>query len=135
MDMDRRQFVTLTIGALACATLGCATTPAKEAGTPTSGVVDAGLETDFAKDGVYDAFKDRGFFLIRRGSGLVAVSSICTHRNCKLRPQKDQSFLCPCHGSTFDPEGKVMRGPARRDLPRFETRVDERGHVIVAMSQ
>src|SRR5438093_13335431 len=134
MEMDRRQFVSLTIGMMIC---GCASgskdhvkqpMPAK-AGTP----VDVGPEESYSKEGIYDAFADRGFFLVRHGEDLFAVASICTHRNCKLKPQRDQTILCPCHGSKFDLDGKVTRGPATRDLPHFQTHIDDRGHLLVTL--
>jgi cytochrome b6-f complex iron-sulfur subunit len=102
--------------------------PAK-AGTP----VDAGPESNFTKDGVYDSFVDKGFFVVRRASELFAVSSICTHRRCKLRAESNQTFLCPCHGSRFDPEGHVTKGPATHDLPHFQTTIDDRGHLLVGL--
>ena len=47
------------------------------------------------------------FFIVRKGASLFALSAICTHRHCKLEAEADKTFYCPCHGSTFDPEGKV----------------------------
>ena len=135
MEIDRRQFVTFTAGAIAATALcGCAANASTKPMPTAAGVpVDAGPETDFAADGVYDGFKDRGFFLVRRGAELFAVASICTHRNCRLRPQKDSAFLCPCHGSKFDPDGKVTRGPATHDLAHFQIHFDDRRHVLVTL--
>ena len=84
-------------------------------------------------DGVVTSFRDQGFFLIRRAGQTVALSSICTHRQCKVSPEPDRSFYCDCHGSTFDPAGKVTHGPATRDLPLLETHVDARGHLLVTV--
>ena len=63
------------------------------------------------------------------GTGLTAVSLGCTHLGCGLRPGPgDRELLCPCHGSAFEllgeggrvrAPGRVLRGPASRDLPRF----------------
>jgi len=136
MEMNRRQFVTLTVGGLVSAAIcGCAAEASGSTAAPieAGASVDAGPASGFEKDGVYDRFKDRGFFVVKRGEELFAVSSICTHRTCKLKAQKDQSFLCPCHGSMFDPNGHVTRGPAKRDLPHYQTRVDNRGHLMVTL--
>ena len=41
----------------------------------------------------------------------------CTHMGCALRWNKqERSWDCPCHGSRFDPDGKILDNPARKDL-------------------
>ena len=95
---------------------------------------DAGPIANYAADGVYTNFHDIGFFIIRHGGKLEALSSICTHRKCKLTAESDRSFYCHCHGSTFDPDGKVTDGPAKRDLPVLATFTSESGHLMVKVS-
>ena len=49
--------------------------------------------------------------------GIHAVSPICTHRGCQVQfNNAERTWDCPCHGSRFDVEGKVIHGPAVRDL-------------------
>lgn len=100
-------------------------------GTSAGRVVDAGPASRYGPDGVYDHFRDQGFFVIRKGKRLLALSAFCTHRKCKLTAEPDRSFYCECHGSTFDPNGKVTAGPAKRDLPMFPVVVNESGHLLV----
>jgi cytochrome b6-f complex iron-sulfur subunit len=46
--------------------------------------------------------------------GLVAV---CTHLGCVVPWNKaENKFMCPCHGSQYNAEGKVIRGPAPLSL-------------------
>ena len=97
-------------------------------------VVNAGPASQYLNDGVYARYRDLGFFLVRRGANLFALSAICTHRKCKLDAEADKTFYCPCHGSTFDVDGKVTEGPARRDLPIFEISTDENGNLLVKIS-
>lgn len=47
-----------------------------------------------------------------------AVSPICTHRGCTV-DVSGARLVCPCHGSTYDREGQVLRGPAERALTRY----------------
>lgn len=52
---------------------------------------------------------------------LVAPGSapICTHMGCRLhRNEAEKSWDCPCHGSRFDSGGRVLNGPALKDLER-----------------
>ena len=95
--------------------------------------LDAGPVSNYTADGVYSGFRDLGFFVVRKGAKVIAFSAFCTHRKCKLTAERDLSFYCKCHGSTFDPSGKVTEGPATRDLPTFPTSTDARGHLIVTV--
>jgi isorenieratene synthase len=52
--------------------------------------------------------------------GSEAISLTCTHQGCTVQPQVDGKFLCPCHGAVYDAQGRVIAGPAKRDLPRFQ---------------
>lgn len=46
-----------------------------------------------------------------------AVSAACTHLGCTIHWNKaDRSWDCPCHGSRFDVDGRVISGPARKNL-------------------
>jgi menaquinol-cytochrome c reductase iron-sulfur subunit len=57
-------------------------------------------------------------------NGFIAISSRCMHLGCPVRyVSASQSFLCPCHGGSYDKEGKVADGPPVRPLDRFYTRV------------
>ncbi len=128
MAINRREFLLLTAAFAA----GCSSV--ENSGAPSTSkerVVNAGPVGDYARDGVYSAFRARGFFVIRQGGKLFALSSTCTHRRCKLDAEADHSFYCPCHGSTFSPDGQVTQGPARRDLPVLTTFTDESGQLFV----
>jgi ubiquinol-cytochrome c reductase iron-sulfur subunit len=66
--------------------------------------------------------------------GILAYSKICTHMGCPiaLYEQRTHHLLCPCHQSTFDlaDSGRVIFGPAARDMPQLPITVDEEGFLI-----
>lgn len=48
---------------------------------------------------------------------LTRLSCACTHLGCIVHwNHVERSWDCPCHGSRFDPQGKVLMGPAISDL-------------------
>ncbi|MFG2194113.1 FAD-dependent oxidoreductase [Streptomyces sp. NPDC048639] len=48
---------------------------------------------------------------------LTAVDARCTHLGCLVHfDDAEQVWECPCHGSRFAPDGKVLHGPATRPL-------------------
>jgi glycine/D-amino acid oxidase-like deaminating enzyme/nitrite reductase/ring-hydroxylating ferredoxin subunit len=49
--------------------------------------------------------------------GLHACSAVCPHLGCVVHWNGvESSWDCPCHGSRFDELGRVVNGPANRDL-------------------
>jgi glycine/D-amino acid oxidase-like deaminating enzyme/nitrite reductase/ring-hydroxylating ferredoxin subunit len=59
----------------------------------------------------------------RDDAGAVhAVSLRCTHLGCLLRfNAAERSWDCPCHGSRFGVDGRVLEGPATQPLDRRRT--------------
>ncbi len=65
--------------------------------------------------------------LARGEKTVIALSTICTHKGCKVAPSKrDQSlFECPCHRARFDAQGDVKHGPAGSPLSRLAIRLKD----------
>jgi nitrite reductase/ring-hydroxylating ferredoxin subunit len=52
---------------------------------------------------------------------LHAVSARCTHLGCLVAfNHAEQAWECPCHGSRFAPDGRILQGPAVRPLKKRE---------------
>ncbi len=57
-------------------------------------------------------------------SQAIAFAPQCTHLGCAYRWEESKNqFLCPCHTSNFSIEGKVLSGPAPRELDRYPVKV------------
>jgi len=45
------------------------------------------------------------------------INPTCTHLGCIVDWDADQNqFVCPCHGSKYDDQGRMVKGPAKRNL-------------------
>jgi Rieske Fe-S protein len=70
-------------------------------------------------------------YVLVTGPGEFAVlSPICTHLGCTVEIE-GAVLVCPCHGSTYDLTGRVVRGPAERPLRRYPSRVTDAGVLII----
>ncbi|WP_369403414.1 FAD-dependent oxidoreductase [Gracilibacillus boraciitolerans] len=53
-----------------------------------------------------------------------AVDTTCTHLGCECNwNQVELSWDCPCHGSRFSYDGKVIEGPATKDLKKIDYKI------------
>ena len=73
---------------------------------------------------------DRQLFVYRDHQGIRAVSAVCTHLGCIIE-RSDEGFQCPCHGSCYNEEGKVLSGAATKDLPWYSLHKDADGQIVV----
>lgn len=64
----------------------------------------------------------RSVAIFRDAQGVHAISTICTHLGCVVKPGA-AGFECPCHGSRFASDGSVTKGPAPRPLPWLKVTV------------
>lgn len=71
------------------------------------------VEIDGEKAGAYRDFQGQ----------LYVVDTTCTHMGCELSwNTAERSWDCPCHGSRFTYEGKVIEGPAQKPLNTIEVK-------------
>lgn len=93
----------------------------------------AGLPDDYP-DGSVTFLEDERVFLIRRGNTFRCLSSVCTHLGCTVN-RAGEGFHCPCHGSTFDSQGKVTGGPAPRALTWYLVTLAKDERLLVDKGQ
>jgi cytochrome b6-f complex iron-sulfur subunit len=61
---------------------------------------------------------------------IQGFSAVCPHQGCTVAPH-DEQLTCPCHGSRFELNGELKRGPARTGLTAFPVEVVD-GQVLPA---
>jgi menaquinol-cytochrome c reductase iron-sulfur subunit len=72
-----------------------------------------------------------GVYVLRESDSKATVlDPHCTHLGCPVEFSSGSgSFLCPCHGGSFDPEGYRTAGPPPRRMDVYETRVED-GEIL-----
>jgi menaquinol-cytochrome c reductase iron-sulfur subunit len=74
-------------------------------------------------------------WVIKHSSGGTVFSPVCPHLGCRYDWHPEQKeFICPCHGSVFSMDGKVLGGPAPRSLDTLPSKV-EKGILYVQWEQ
>jgi cytochrome b6-f complex iron-sulfur subunit len=145
-SMGRRQFMNLVLGGSAAVTaLGAIYPVAAYFVPPSSGGAGGGVSAKDAlgKDILASAFLanhqagDRELAQGLKGDPTYIVvtdnkeiesyglNAVCTHLGCVVPwNAAENKFICPCHGSQYNNEGKVVRGPAPLSLALAHTSVD-----------
>jgi len=87
---------------------------------------DAVIAAEWAKANPYpgrslvQGLKGDAHYLIVKQDGTLedyAINAVCTHLGCVVPWNRAANkYMCPCHGSQYDPTGKVIRGPAPLSL-------------------
>ncbi|HEX9829380.1 MAG TPA: ubiquinol-cytochrome c reductase iron-sulfur subunit, partial [Bacteroidota bacterium] len=62
----------------------------------------------------------------------VALSTACMHLGCTVKKQPSV-IRCPCHGSVYDLEGKVLNGPSQ--LPLHQYSLHTKGSIAEILLQ
>jgi len=66
-----------------------------------------------------------GDFIIVNRKETQVFSAHCTHLGCKIDKMQGDRFVCPCHGSEYDLNGNVIKGPAHRNLNELKASVSD----------
>jgi Rieske Fe-S protein len=129
MDLSRREFI---VGTAACAGALCAgcvmlnPAPTFDAGTDGSLPLPEALAAPGSQIKVRLPGVPEPVLVWRNSDGYGAASVVCTHRGCEVALNASEGTLdCPCHGSRFNADGSVKKGPAMRPLRRYRVEADE----------
>lgn len=137
--LSRRHFVQIT-GSIFIASMGASTlaallqgcqkyeSPTQPPTQPPSGskfTIRLSEHPELAQVGGFKTFNINSTPVIVFRTGQTtfkALSMICTHQGCTTNwVNSVQQFQCPCHGSKFDKDGRVIQGPATQNLRTYTT--------------
>ena len=122
-------------GGVSLSVTGCSTVP-----LVTPEIKDGGLSVSVS------VLAEEASVILRRGlrppivihkseaGNYTALLLQCSHKAC--RPEVfEYSLDCPCHGSQFDFDGRVLNGPAEKDLKTFPVTEDGEGNLFIALEK
>lgn len=73
-----------------------------------------------------------GPVIINREVSIYSVfSSACPHLGCTISEATNGNIVCPCHGSRFNFQGKVVKGPASGGLRVLAYKIDRKTETMV----
>jgi Rieske Fe-S protein len=139
MNVDRRRFVEFAAGLLAATAVpGCASVATTRV-QPSDGTIRLVVRNFpmLAQPGGYLKIHPEGaatpiYVLALDNGRYAALSPICTHLACTVNIEGPR-LVCPCHGSTYDRAGQVLRGPAERALKQFKVVMESEGELVIEL--
>lgn len=132
MPMNRRAFLTwVGVGWLASslpvALAACSQTNQKSSPNTEFQAVGSVEELDKSSQLLNNNSPVGSVLVVRTATAneLSAVDPTCTHAGCVVQWQDPlKKFVCPCHGSEFDADGKVLKGPAEKPLKTYQAKIE-----------
>ncbi len=94
------------------------------------------LETEKQRKHIFPFNKNKpvsfvdNFIIINQGENTKVLSAHCTHLGCKINETANGKLVCPCHGSEYDLDGNVLKGPAYKSLRELQARISADGTQI-----
>lgn len=76
--------------------------------------------------GLAGEIEGRPVAVFNDGGRLAVLENICTHMGCQTDWNAfDVTWDCPCHGSRYNADGSVLRGPATGPLAKLQFHVED----------
>lgn len=66
----------------------------------------------------------------KNSQDISAFNPTCPHAGCDVKWKANkEEFICPCHGSEFSGDGKLIKGPAHQGLKAYIAKVE--GNIVL----
>ena len=70
------------------------------------------------------------YLIIKHNEKTTVFSAHCTHLGCMINKTEKGKLVCPCHGSEYDLDGNVVKGPAWKSLENIPSKITSDGTHI-----
>lgn len=94
--------------------------------------IDLTIQTGLNTSGNWLLIENARTLVVNVNDSFTALTSVCTHEGCTNNWSfGNNRFTCSCHGSQFDPSGRVLNGPATSPLTQYATQ--RNGNTLTIM--
>ncbi len=69
--------------------------------------------------------------IVKKYKDVKVLSSKCSHLGCRITKSVNDIFICPCHGSQFNTDGEVIKGPANKNLISLNYKLDQNKNKLI----
>ncbi len=107
-------------------------------GGKSTGTIEVGKKPAQLAVGSLSIVPNEPLAIGRDTQGIYAMTLICPHADCDMSTAgtvDGNGVFCNCHGSRFDPNGAVQRGPASQALAHYAVSVDQAGSLVIDAGQ
>ncbi|HYW95702.1 MAG TPA: ubiquinol-cytochrome c reductase iron-sulfur subunit [Bacteroidales bacterium] len=70
------------------------------------------------------------YLVVNQEEKTTVFSAHCTHLGCIIDQTEGDRLVCPCHGSEYDLNGDVVKGPAYKSLKIIPSKITPDGTHI-----
>ena len=127
--MNRKEFLKASALALLGVAIGpaflesCSKSSSSPQGPTVDFTIDLSASANAALNNIGGSVYSNGVVVARISSadlGFIALAQACTHEGCTIAFNAgSQTFVCPCHGGTFDMSGNVISGPPPNPVTKY----------------
>ncbi len=71
------------------------------------------------------------YIIVNQNNHTTILSSHCTHLGCRIDKLENGRLVCPCHGSEYNLDGTVLKGPAYKNLSMASGKIIDDGKNIL----
>lgn len=79
---------------------------------------------------VNGVYFENEIIIVKGDDYLNVFSSACPHLKCQINKTEGDEIVCPCHGSRFNHQGEVIKGPALHPLKKLDFKKDGNSLII-----
>jgi cytochrome b6-f complex iron-sulfur subunit len=135
--MDRKKFLKTSCSLCGIGVIGialflesCKKTSTTPEGPSVNFTLDLTQTANSSLNTTGGSLASNGVVIVNEGAGsFIAIAQSCTHNGCSVAyNQSGNNFVCPCHGGTFDTNGKVTSGPPPAPLKKYS--VTKNGNIL-----